>query len=166
MTGWSRGRAEILGMIERRELTQVTADAELADRLLAAARQHVVSAGVLADSDPYLAYAALHDAIRKALAALLQMQGLRATTSGGHLAVSQAANAQFGATMGGILRPVDRIRITRHEAEYPGPTTYIDEDAVREDIPKAEAVIEAVAKALPHLLVFALEPLRNLFILI
>jgi hypothetical protein len=63
MTGWSRGRAEILGMIERRELTQVTADAELADRLLAAARQHVVSAGVLADSDPYLAYAALHDAM-------------------------------------------------------------------------------------------------------
>jgi hypothetical protein len=80
VTGWTRGRAEILRMIERRELTQVTANAELAERLLATARQHVSSARLLAASDPYLAYAALHDAIRKALSALLQVQGLRATT--------------------------------------------------------------------------------------
>ena len=84
-------------MIERRELTQVTAGTELAERLLATARQHVASARLLADSDPYLAY-----------------------------------------------------------AEYPGPTTYIDEDAVTDDLPKAEAVIEAAAKALPHLPVFTI----------
>lgn len=84
MVGWDRGRTEILGMIERRELTQVTAEVELAERLLGTARQHVASARLLAGSDPYLAYAALHDAIRKALSALLQVQGLRATTSGGH----------------------------------------------------------------------------------
>jgi hypothetical protein len=30
VTGWTRGRAEILGMIERRELTQLTANVELA----------------------------------------------------------------------------------------------------------------------------------------
>lgn len=143
-------------MIERRELSQVTASTELAERLLATARQHVASARLLADSDPYLAYAALHDAIRKALASLLQAQGLRATTAGGHLAVVQAIQAQFGTTMGAILRPVDRIRTTRHEAEYPGPTTYIDEDAVTDDLPKAEAVIEAAAKALPHLPVFTI----------
>lgn len=158
MTGWTRGRAEIIEMIERRELTQVTANTELADRLLATARQHVASARLLAASDPHLAYAALHDAIRKALSALLQIQGLRATTSGGHLAVMHAVQAQFGASMGAILRPVDRIRITRHEAEYPGPATYIDEDAVHDDLPKAEAEIEAVAKTLPHLPVFSAEP--------
>jgi hypothetical protein len=82
------------------------------------------------------------------------MQGLRVTTSGGHLAVTQAVQAQFGASMGKILRPIDRIRVTRHEAEYPGPTTYIDKDAVLEDLPRAEAVIEAVALTLPHLPVF------------
>jgi uncharacterized protein (UPF0332 family) len=158
VTGWTRGRAEVLGMIERQELTQVTANAELADRLLVTARQHVASARLLAASDPYLAYAAVYDAIRKALSALLQVQGLRATTSGGHLAVMHAVQAQFGASMGAILRPVDRIRVTRHEAEYPGPATYIDEDAVHDDLPKAEAVIEAVAKALPHLSVFSAEP--------
>lgn len=141
-------------MIERRELTQATANAELADRLLATARQHLGSARLLAANDPYLAYAAVYDAIRKGLSALLQVQGLRATTSGGHLAVMHAVQAQFGASMGAILRPVDRIRVTRHEAEYPGQATYIDEDTVLDDLPKAEAIIEAVAKVLPHLSAF------------
>ena len=142
-------------MIERRELDQVTANSELADRLVAAARQHLASARLLAGSDPYLGYAALYDAIRKSLSALLQIQGLRATTSGGHLAVMHAVQAQFGASMGAILRPVDRIRVTRHEAEYPGQSTYIDEQTVLDDLPKAEAVVDAAAKVLPHLTAFA-----------
>jgi hypothetical protein len=32
----------------------------------------------------------------------------------------------------------------------------IDEDAVTDDLPKAQAVIEAAAKALPHLPVFTI----------
>lgn len=64
-------------MIERRELDQITANTELAERLLATARQHLASARLLAGSDPYLGYAALYDAIRKSLSALLQTQGLR-----------------------------------------------------------------------------------------
>lgn len=154
MSGWARGREEILGMIERRELEQVTANNELGERLLATARQHLASAKLLASTDPYLGYAAVHDAIRKSLSALLQVQGLRATTSGGHLAVNQAVRAQFGASMGPILRPVDRIRITRHEAEYPGQATYIDEQSVLDDLPRAEAIVDAVAQAMPHLTVF------------
>ncbi len=154
MSGWERGRAEILGMIERGELAQVTANAELADRLLLTARQHLASARLLAASDPYLAYAGIYDAIRKALSALLQAQGLRAASKGGHLAVMHAIQAQFGASMGAILRPIDRIRVTGHEAEYPGQATYIDEDAVLDDLPKAEVVVEAAAKAMPHLTTF------------
>ena len=115
-------------MLERGELSQITANAELADRLLATARQHLASARLLADTDPYLAYVAVYDAIRKALSAL-RIQGLRATTSGGHLAVMHAVQAQLGASMGAILRPVDRIRVTRHEAEHPGQATYIDSAA-------------------------------------
>jgi hypothetical protein len=118
------------------------------------------SARLLATSDPYLAYAAVYDAIRKALAALLQAQGLRATTQGGHLAVVHAVQAQFGPSMGSILRPVDRIRVTRHEAEYPGQATYIDEDTVLDDLPKAEAILEAVAKALPRWRIFGFNPPR------
>lgn len=142
-------------MIERRELDQVNASTDLAERMLATARQHLASARLLAPSDPYLAYAALYDAIRKSLSALLQVQGLRATTSGGHVAVVHAVQAQFGASTGALLRPVDRIRVTRHEAEYPGQATYIDEDAVLDDLPKAEAIVDAARKAFPHLPPFA-----------
>ncbi len=103
MSAWARGRAEILGMLERRELTQVTANPELAERLLATARQHLTSAGTLAGSDPYLAYAAVYDAIRKALSAMLQTQGLRATTSGGHVAVVRSCRARLSTPSSGVF---------------------------------------------------------------
>ena len=70
------------------------------------------------------------------------------------MAVNRAVQAQFGASMGPILRPVDRIRVTRHEAEYPGQATYIDEQSVLDDLPRADAIVDAVARALPHLAVF------------
>jgi hypothetical protein len=151
---WQRGHDEIVIMIDQNDLTQVVADLDLAERLLSAARRHVKSAETLCDSDPELAYAALYDAIRKALSAMLQAQGLRPTTTGGHLAVQHAIRAQFGASMGAILRPVDRIRATRHAIQYPDPETYIDADAVRADLPAAIELIDAAAKAVPHLPVF------------
>jgi len=151
---WQRGRDEILTMLDKGDLTQVVADIALAQRLLTAARRHVNSAETVCDSDPELAYTALYDAIRKALAAMLQAQGLRATTEGGHLAVQHAVRAQFGASMGALLRPVDRIRTTRHSIQYPDAETYIDADDVRTDLPAALELIDAAAKAIPHLPVF------------
>ncbi|MGV9377436.1 hypothetical protein ACWDRB_16545 [Nonomuraea sp. NPDC003707] len=88
----------------------------------------------------------------ESLAALLQIQGLRATTTGGHLAVQHAARAQLGASMGAILRPIDRIRTTRHESEYPTSSAWIDEDGVRDDLPAAAAVVDAAERALPFVL--------------
>jgi hypothetical protein len=129
-------------MLERGELSQITANAELADRLLATARQHLASARLLADTDPYLAYVAVYDAIRKALSALLQMQGLRATTSGGHLAVMHAVQAQFGASMGAILRPVDRIRVTRRsEEELAGERTMGQEELALQFLPRLDPLV-------------------------
>lgn len=43
------------------------------------------------------------------------------------------------------------IRTTRHSGEYPGPTTWIDQDTVSDDLPAAQAVVGAAAKTLPHL---------------
>jgi hypothetical protein len=132
-------------MLERGELSQITANAELADRLLATARQHLASARLLADTDPYLAYVAVYDAIRKALSALLQMQGLRATTSGGHLAVMHAVQAQFGASMGAILRPVDRIRVTRRsEEELAGERTMGQEELALQFLPRLDPLARAL----------------------
>lgn len=151
---WQRGREEILAMLDQGELTQVVADLDLAQRLLAAAGRHVSSAEKLCDSDPELAYAALYDAIRKALSAMLQAQGLRPTAERGHLAVQRAIRAQFGASMGALLRPVDRIRTTRHAIQYPDAETYIDADQIRADLPAAVELIDAAVKAVPHLPVF------------
>lgn len=151
---WQRGRDEILALLDQGDLTQVVADLSLADRLLSAARRHIKSAETLLDDDPELAYAAVYDAIRKALSAMLQAQGLRPTTQGGHLAVQHAIRAQFGASMGPLLRPVDRIRITRHATQYPDSETYTDSEDVRADLPAAVALIDAAAKAVPHLEVF------------
>lgn len=151
---WPRGRDEILSMLDRAELTQVVADLGLAERLLTSASRHLASAERLSDEDPELAYAAIHDAVRKAMAAMLQAQGLRATTKGGHLAVQHAVRAQFGSSMGKLLRPVDRIRTTRHRVEYPDSETWIDADAVLADLPAARELVDAADKAIRHLTVF------------
>jgi hypothetical protein len=150
---WARGRDDILDMLDQGDLGQVVADSGLARRLIDAAHRHVKSAETLAEDDPDLAYAAIHDAIRKAMTAMLQIQGLRATTSGGHLAVQRAARAQFGASMGVLLRPVDRIRTTRRAIEYPDRETSMDADAVRADIPVATALVNAADQAIEHLTV-------------
>lgn len=41
---WERWREEILGMLERGELSRVVADVGLAERLIASARRHLDSA--------------------------------------------------------------------------------------------------------------------------
>lgn len=151
---WPRGRDEILDMLDRGGLGQVVADRDLAHRLIDAARRHVISATKLAEDDPELAYSALHDAIRKAMSAMLQVQGLRVTAAGGHVAVQRAVRAQFGASMGQLLRPIDRIRTTRHAIQYPDRETAVDADAVRADLPAATALVDAAEQALEHLTVF------------
>lgn len=67
------------------------------------------------------AYDMLYSAARKAMAAVIAVQGLRATSKGGHLAVQEAVTAQHGRS-GAVIRPCGRLRSTRNEADYPGST--------------------------------------------
>ncbi len=53
---------------------------------------------------------------------LLQAQGFRATSKGGHLAVQEAVTAQFGAAVR-TFRSFSGIRRTRNAFEYPGSGT-------------------------------------------
>lgn len=125
-----------------------------ARRLVTSAQRHLESAAALRLDDPEMGYAALYDAIRKSLTALLQAQGLRPTTAGGHLAVQHAVKAQFGASMGKLLRPVDRIRATRHAVEYLDEEVHIDAESVDADLSKARAIVDASLKAVGHMTVF------------
>src|SRR5919198_708078 len=134
---WEQGRTTIERMLADGELQRIPADRLQADRLLRQARNHIVSAEDICTDDPPGGYALAYDAARKALTAVLENQGLRPTRRGGHIAVYEAVWAQLDPPMGGVLRPFDRMRRQRHDAEYPvvdAPSLTADD--VREDLEK------------------------------
>jgi hypothetical protein len=149
---WNQGREVIDRMIAASELQRVRASREHADRLIRQARRHLVSAHDISDDDPAGGYTLVYDAARKALTAVLENQGLRPTTRGGHLAVYEAARAQLDPPMGQVLRPFDRMRRQRHDVEYP-PTDapQISADDVREDAAKARAVVDLSERVLDQM---------------
>jgi hypothetical protein len=117
---WEKGRDRIEEMLNGQppRLQKVVPSREHADRLVRQARAHLTTAARVADDDPSGAYGMLYDAARKALTAVLQNQGLRPTTRGGHLAAYDAVTAQLDPPLGKTLRPFNRLRRTRNSAEY------------------------------------------------
>ncbi len=88
---------------------------------------------LLAEADPDGGYTLLYDAARKSLAAVLQVQGLRATSRGGHYAIQEAITAQFTKPPPrDAFRPFGRLRRTRNQIEY-GDISAITADDVRAD---------------------------------
>lgn len=139
---WDQGRPVLDRMLADNELQRVPPSREQADRLLDQAGSHLSSAAEICDKDPAGGYALLYDAARKALTAVLENQGLRPTTRGGHLAAYEAVRAQLDPPLGKTLQPFDRMRRQRHDAEYP-PTNspQLTPADIREDIPKAAAIV-------------------------
>lgn len=151
MTRWATGADQVQALIEAGDLEMVTPSQENAQRLLAEARQHLRSASVLAHDDPPGAYDLLYAAARKALSAVLAVQGLRATSRGGHVAVQEAITAQLGRS-GAVVKPFGRLRRTRNEADYPKlDTPAIDPADITEDLSKAQVIVDAMEKLLLHL---------------
>lgn len=79
---WERGRADIEHLIADGELEPLTPSNEVAERLLADAEAHIALASKGIEDDPAGAQQLSYDAAPKASAALLAVQGLRATTRG------------------------------------------------------------------------------------
>ncbi len=151
MTRWATGAEQITAMLAAGELEQVAPSPQNAARLLAEADRHLSSAALLANDDPAGAYDMVYAAARKAMAAALAVQGLRATSKGGHLAVQEAVTGQLGAT-GSVVRPFGRLRRTRNDADYPRlDSPELTADDVHEDLPKARQIVAAMAALLPHL---------------
>jgi hypothetical protein len=149
---WNQGRDTLDRMLAGAELQRVPASREHADRLIRQSRQHLISADEISEDDPAGGYTLIYDAARKALTAVLENQGLRPTTRGGHLAVYEAVRAQLDPPMGQVLRPFDRIRRQRHNVEYP-PTDapQITADDVREDAAKAAAIVNLSERVLDQM---------------
>ncbi|MFC5835591.1 HEPN domain-containing protein [Nonomuraea insulae] len=149
---WEQGRAALEGMLGRGELEKVSASRAQADDLLNQAERHVATARLAMESDPIGAYQLLYDAARKSLGAILENQGLRASSRGGHIAVYEAVVSQLDPPLGKSLRPFDRMRRRRNEAEYPrlGSPRFSADD-VRADIPKVEAIIGIAARVIDQM---------------
>lgn len=149
---WNQGRAEIDKLIAAGELQRVPPNREHADQLLVQARKDLASADLLCNDNPKRAYESLYDAARMALTAVLENEGLRPTSRGGHIAPYTAVSAQLDPPMGTALRPFDRMRRTRNRSEYPSFTTPdVMPDNVRADLPVATAIVEVCAGVLDEM---------------
>jgi HEPN domain-containing protein len=145
---WERGRKDIERLIVDGELERVAPSDEVASRLLADAGAHIVLASKGIEDDPAGALQLSYDAARKASAALLAAQGLRATTRGGHIAVIDAVKAQFndrgGMEIFGRLHP---LRRRRNRTEYPDlDSPGVNEDDASQALETAEAVVDAAKR--------------------
>ncbi|NHA70078.1 hypothetical protein [Phycicoccus flavus] len=82
---------------------------------------------------------------------MLAVQGLRATSQGGHVAVQDAVAAQLGRS-GTVVRRFGRMRRTRNDADYPRlDSPELSGEDIAEDLPKASAIVAAMEQLLPHL---------------
>jgi HEPN domain len=139
---WQQGRETVTAMLRDGQLERVPPSREHADALLDQAQRHLKTAELAADDDPVGSYQLTYDAARKALAAILENQGLRATSRGGHIAVLEAVTAQLDPPLGAVLRPFDRMRRRRNDAEYPRNSvqSFTPQDA-RRDKAKATEIL-------------------------
>jgi hypothetical protein len=128
MSSWPTGIDTIQSLLASGQLQKVSASREAAAASLDAAAKHIDSAVNIADTDPEGAYTLLYDAARKSLVAVLQIQGLRPTSKGGHYVIQQAITAQFTKPPPkDAFRSYARLRRTRNQVEYddisPSPRT-------------------------------------------
>lgn len=149
---WDQGRTEIDKLIADGELQRVPPNREHADQLLAQSSKDLASAELLLESNPKRAYESLYDAARMALTAVLENEGLRPTSRGGHIGPYSAVIAQLDPPMGAIMRPFDRMRRTRNRSEYPSFTTPdVTPENVRADLPVAESIVEVCGSVLDEM---------------
>jgi hypothetical protein len=131
-------------LLAQGELEHVPSSIPHSNRLLNESQGHLASARQIVRDDPTGSYQLAYDAARKTCSALLAIQGLRATSRGGHVAVQDVVRHQFGRD----FDQFSRMRRRRHQSEYPdiGTPALTTEDA-DEAIALAERMILA-ARAL------------------
>ena len=147
---WERGRSTVERLLAGGELQHVTPSSNMADRLLADATAHIGLASKGVTEDPAGALQLSYDAARKAAAALLIVQGLRATTRGGHVAVIDAVRAQFN-DRGGmeVFSRLHALRRRRNRTEYPNADSPgVNPGDAQQALETAEGVLDAARRLL------------------
>jgi hypothetical protein len=138
---------EVQDLIVERRIERVGADAAAARRMVAAAARHIESARTLRDRDPEGAYGLLYDALRKAIGAHMEANGLRAAGQGAHRSALIYAESQLtGIVDIAVIEDLDRMRITRHDTEYSARP--VSPAEVDHDLAEAELVVRAIGNEL------------------
>ena len=117
---------------------------------IAKARRTLASAADLAGRDPDSAYVLAYDAARFACTALLNHQGLRPTTTGGHYAVDVAIREQFG----GPFEQFGGMRRQRNELEYRFAIESVTSSDADHAVTLATQLVDTAERVLPHLGLF------------
>ncbi|MFF2299177.1 hypothetical protein [Arthrobacter sp. NPDC058127] len=144
---WDEGRAAVDELLRARKLEQVSASEEMAEYLLSVAAKHIESASLIAESDPMGSYQMSYDGARKALSAVLQIQGLRPTSSGGHYVIEECLKAQLGKTGREIVGKFSVMRRIRNDNEYPQqPEDAMAVEEALEQIIEAQLVLDGARK--------------------
>lgn len=137
-------------LLGRGQIEQVNANPGHALAILAESRKHLGSARLLATTDDIAAaFVMAYDAARKALAAMLAVQGLRAKGGdGGHRVLGELMQAQLPEAKS-LLREFDWMRQKRNDTEYreEGRPTATEDD-VSDAIPAAERIVELAERFL------------------
>lgn len=142
--GWRPDAPATGFLLDRGQIERVRSNPEHAKAVLADARRHLNSAAMLAETDDVAAaFVTADDAARKALAAMLAVQGLRARGGdGGHRVLGELMQAQLPDHRR-ALREFDWMRQKRNDTEYweqDWPTATPDD--VADAIPAATRLVE------------------------
>jgi hypothetical protein len=138
----------IADLVEAGELEVVEADPEIAAVELGDARNHLRSAETLLPDDPVMAYTAVYDAARKAVAAHMRATGFRVRGKIGFHAktmkYAQAALDDVG--LNDDLERLNEMRTVRNDLEYGGRR--VGRAEVEADLETARRVVTAVERLL------------------
>lgn len=152
---WTTGSADIQKLLAARELTRIAGDATEGTEWIAMAETRLNSAQSIRSDDPESAFILTYESVHIVGMGILAQQGLRPTTTGGHIAVETALRAQFGDS----FTAYGWMRRTRHQSMYPAfPGDQISEEVVGEAFDDAHAMIDAARKLVPQLSMFRADP--------
>lgn len=155
MSSWPTGIDTIQRLLAAGNLQKVAPSLDTATGFLQSAERHLASALAVGKDDPDGAYTLLYDAARKSLAAVLQAQGLRATSHGGHYAIDEAIRAQFTKPPPrDAFRSFGRLRRTRNQIEYDDISAISVED-VRADAATVKNIHDVATELVRVLPVFS-----------
>jgi hypothetical protein len=139
---------DVRRLLAEKRIRTVPPDPETARVELEVARRHIASAEKVVGDDPTLAFTALYDAMRKAIAAHMRSRGYRVTRGpGAHAKTGEYARAALDHLgIASHLDEFDTLRDLRNQSEYEALS--VDPNEAREAFEHAVAIVDAVVRDL------------------